>query len=153
MLAVSATSAAFYAATQLSSDIMVDLLKALNSPLITYGLVLVSVLVDVLATSLSLTFVSTFFQTVISSFACISMLCSIWFLFVVPVDSVEGTGKDHLLSVRHPLASYYRLTKSIICDDSLNLGASHSKQPADAHLEDDKEDYLSEFNEFLYSSL
>lgn len=145
---ISTACAVFYTIVQLSPSTVAAVLEALNSPVATYAIALVSTLIDVLATSLSLTFASTLLQGTIASLACVSMVCSIWLLFMPPAHSVQAV-ENRLLSVRYPLKSYYRLTMSIICDNLLD-----SKRADSDHLKEEEkdEDYLSELNEFLYAS-
>lgn len=139
--------AAFHATSRFQPQKLISLLDALNTPVATYILGLVSAFVDILATSLLLTFVSALLQGLIAVLACSSMLCSVW-LLVLPSDhSIEVT-KMELLSVQHPLTSYYDFTMSILCDDLLD-----AKVQDNDHMDDGELEHLLEFREFLFDSL
>lgn len=137
---------AFEATRRLQPQRVATLLEALNSPWSTYALVLTSTFVDALATSLSLTYVSTLLQSIISIFACTSMLCGIFQLLFPPEHSATAS-MECLLSARQPLTSFYRFTMSILCDTLLDPKRQEVQQ-----IQVTDTEYLQEFNEFLFDS-
>lgn len=148
VLAICAAVTARYMPNHFPPRNLQALLEALNSPLMTHTLALVSGFVDIVVTSLSLTFVPTRQQGIIASLACISILCSIW-LLLLPPKHLAAIAKSNLLSVRKPLTAFYRFALSMMCDTLLDAKQIPGREE---EAEEDEPDYLLDFKFFLYDS-